>query len=472
MTIGSEMASAGKGLMISAPKKSSGKTTVTLGLTSALTEKGTKIRVFKKGPDYIDPMWHKAASGNTCHNIDPFWMDEAQCQRAFFSRSQGMDLCLVEGNHGLHDGLDLKGSNSGAALAKLLKIPVLLVVDGVGANRGVAAVVLGHQMMDEDVHISGVILNNVASPRQATKQQAAIEHYCGIPVVGALPRSSDTGIKERHLGLVTVHENSDVNQVIRGLGKIVSENCDLDRVLSIAHPLIQPEDLADVTETVIKANPVVKIGIAYDGAFCFYYPENFTALEEAGAELVFFDTLNDEELPDVDGVYIGGGFPESYLPELENNVEIRTQLNRKISEGLPVYAECGGLMYLTRSIERHGVKKKMVGAIPADVLFQEKPVGKGYAELKVRPTNNWFNSSQLVKGHEFHYSRLINIDQELDYKFDMVRGTGIDGDRDGILYRNILASYTHIHADVVTSWAESFVSFVKKNANLKQESSA
>ncbi len=462
-----EMASVGKGLMISAPKKSSGKTTVTLGLTSALTERGNKVRVFKKGPDYIDPMWHKAASGNTCYNIDPFWMNEAKCQKAFFSRSSGMDLCFVEGNHGLHDGLDLKGSNSGAALAKLLKIPVLLVVDGSGANRGVAAVVLGHQMMDEDVQISGVILNNVASPRQAEKQQAAIEHYCGIPVVGALPRSSDTGIKERHLGLVTVHENSDVDRVIKELGKVVLENCDLDKVLSIAHPLRQPEGLSDLPESVIKTSPIVKIGVAYDGAFCFYYPENFSSLEAAGAELLFFNTLNDAKLPDVDGVYIGGGFPESFLPELENNAGIRKDLKQKILEGLPVYAECGGLMYLTRSIERHGIKKEMVGAIPADVLFQEKPVGKGYSELNVRPTNDWLNCTDVIKGHEFHYSSLINIDRELDYKFDIVRGTGIDGKRDGILYRNILASYTHIHAEVVTGWAESFVSFIKKIANSK-----
>jgi cobyrinic acid a,c-diamide synthase len=464
MKKGCKMASVGKGLMISAPKKSSGKTTVTLGLTSALTSKGKKLRIYKKGPDYIDPMWHKAASGNTCYNIDPFWMDERQCQRAFYSRARGMDLCLVEGNHGLHDGLDLNGSNSGAALAKLLNVPVLLVVDGIGANRGIAAVVLGHQMLDKEVDVSGVILNNVATSRQASKQQAAFEYYCGIPVIGALPRSSDIGIKERHLGLVTVHENSAVDEVIKGLGKVVAENCDLEKVMSIAGALTPPKELELYPDPPDKGFPSVKIGVAYDSSFCFYYPENLGALEAAGAELVYFDTLNDNNLPEVDGVYIGGGFPESFLPELENNKTLRQQLYERISQGLPVYAECGGLMYLTRSIERHGIKKEMVGAIPADVLFQDKPVGKGYAELVVRNTQDWFNNSQVVKGHEFHYSRLINLDQELDYKFDIVRGTGIDGKRDGILHRNILASYTHIHADVVVNWAESFVSFVKKIA--------
>ncbi len=450
--------------MISAPKKSSGKTTLTLGLTSALTNLGHKVRVFKKGPDYIDPMWHKAASGQTCYNIDPFWMEARQCQEIFFSRSRDMDLCLVEGNHGLHDGLDLEGSNSGAALAKLLGIPVILVVDSAGMNRGIAAIILGHQQLDRNVQIAGVVLNNVATARQADKQRAAIEHYCDIPVVGALPRTTQAGIKERHLGLVTIHENSDADQVINGLGRIVAENCDLEKILALSKPIQPPEGIENIKAPNLKKQ-TVKIGVAYDSSFCFYYPDNLEALEAAGAQLVYFDTIHDTALPEVDGVYLGGGFPESFLPELENNRAMRSQLRKRILAGMPVYAECGGLMYLTRSIERDGVKKEMVGVIPADVLFQKKPVGKGYSELKVKPTNNWFNSEKIIKGHEFHYSRLINLDQPMDYKFKIARGTGIDGTHDGILYHNILASYTHIHAGVVTNWADSFVDIVKKNSN-------
>lgn len=451
-----------KSLMISAPKKSSGKTTFTLGLTSALTKRGRKVRVFKKGPDYIDPMWHRSASGQICYNIDPFWMNETLCRKSFFSRIDGMDFCLVEGNHGLHDGLDIKGSNSGAALAKLLKIPVLLVIDSSGMNRGIAAIVMGHQNLDPDVTISGIVLNNVATLRQAEKQKAAIEYYCDIPVVGAVPRSSDTGIKERHLGLVTIHENPEVGKVIDGLGAIVAENCDLEKIESIAGDSEPELEKKKESKSPVTIENKVKIGVAYDGSFCFYYEENFQALEAAGAELVFFNSLKDQQLPKVDGLYIGGGFPESYLQELESNKTLRNDIKTGIDQGLPVFAECGGLMFLTRSIERNGEKKEMVGAIPADVLFQEKPVGKGYSELEVTNNKNWFQPKGIIKGHEFHYSHLINMDRELNFNFKVVRGTGIHDKKDGIVYNNILASYTHIHARVVPEWANQFVDFIKE----------
>lgn len=445
--------------MISAPKKSSGKTTLTLGLTAALTELGKKVRVFKKGPDYIDPMWHKAASGHTCFNIDPFWMDSDLCRRSYLSRCSGMDLCLVEGNHGLHDGLDLQGLNSGGFLAKLLGIPVLLVVDSAGMNRGVAAIVLGQQLLDRDVIISGVVLNNVATTRQADKQVAAIEHYCGIPVVGTIPRTDKVGIKERHLGLVTVHENPYVKETIEILAKTISDTCDLDKILTITHDILPQEDTIYVGKP--KTEKKVTIGVAYDKSFCFYYPDNLQALQNEGAELVFFDTLNDTQLPEVDGIYIGGGFPESFLQELEQNKTIRAELATGIEQGLPVFAECGGLMYLTRSIERNGIKKEMVGAIPADVLFQKKPVGKGYTELEVCNKKGWFSFDGTVKGHEFHYSHLINISKEIEFKFKVTRGTGVNGTHDGIMHKNVLASYTHIHASVVQTWAKSFVQSVQ-----------
>ena len=452
----------GKGLMISAPKKSSGKTTVALGLTSALTREGYKVRVFKKGPDYIDPMWHKAASGRVCHNIDPYWMSDSQCRTAFFGRSQGIDLSLVEGNHGLHDGLDLKGGNSSAYLAKLLGIPVLLVIDSSGMNHGVAAIVLGQQMLDKDLRIGGVVLNNVANARQSEKQRTAVEYYCGIPVIGSIPRSVKAGIKERHLGLVTVHENATVEKVIANLGAIVQENCDLSKVLAIADNLSFTDDTSHTLSQTHKPTPWVTIGVARDSSFCFYYPENIESLKAAGAELVFFDTLQDSRFPDVDALYIGGGFPESFLTELEDNRAMRTGIKERIEEGMPVYAECGGLMYLARSIERDGIKKEMVGAIPGDVLFQKSPVGKGYSELKINPGKVWYNRDAIIKGHEFHYSRLVNLEQGLDFAYTVQRGIGVDGAHDGILYKNVLAAYTHIHAAVVPDWAEAFVSLAKK----------
>lgn len=452
------MQSVTSGLMISAPRKSSGKTTITIGIAGALMQQGIKSRVFKKGPDYIDPMWHKAVTGFTCYNIDPYWMEVDLCRKIFATHSAEVDFVLVEGNHGLHDGLDLKGGNSSADLAKLLGIPVVVVIDSFGMNRGAAAVVLGQKQLDPTVKITGVILNNVGNSRQAQKQIAAIEYYCGLPVLGAMPRTADLYIKERHLGLVTIHESSLVDQIISSVIKAVNENCDLERIKSAAGKIC-PIEKSDLCFSSSKPSRV-KIGVALDKAFCFYYPDNFEALKKAGAELIFFDTLEDKTLPEVDAVYIGGGFPESFLQKLENNKSLRTELKKKIEADLPVYAECGGMMYLTRSIQNNGVKKEMVGAIPADVLFQEKPVGKGYIEFTTISDHSWFNTDRLIKGHEFHYSRLENIGSKIEYNYQVQRGTGINGKYDGILYRNVLASYAHIHSLNVPEWASQFVEFV------------
>lgn len=448
------MPSSPSGLFISAPRKSSGKTTLTLGLTAALMQQGVKMRVFKKGPDYIDPMWHESVTGFPCYNIDPYWMSDDMCRSILAEHSRGMDYCLVEGNHGLHDGLDLEGSNSGAYLAKLLKLPVILVVDSSGMNRGVAAIVLGHQQMDPNLSIAGVVLNHIGTARQRDKQAAAIEHYCGTPVLGAIPRTTHIKIKERHLGLITIHETDLVREVVSAAADAVRENCDLERIKSLAGNICLPE----VPSTPVSSPATrVRIGVAKDKAFCFYYQENFNALRAAGAELVFFDTLQDNAIPEVDALYIGGGFPESFLKELEVNHPMRESLKEAIERNMPVYAECGGLMYLARTISREGVTCSMVGAIPADVEFQKKPIGKGYVEIRTVPGRGWFNSDQLIKGHEFHYSRLVNLGSEIEYEYRMKRGAGVDRANDGIIYRNVIAAYSHIHAGVVPEWADQFV---------------
>ena len=446
------------GLFVSAPRKSSGKTTLTIGISAALIEQGIKLRVFKKGPDYIDPMWHQAVTGFPCYNIDPFWMSPEMCETIFATHSREVDFSLVEGNHGLHDGLDLEGSNSGAYLAKLLGLPVILVVDGSGMNRGVAAIVLGHQKLDPELNIGGVILNHIGTARQRDKQVAAIEHYCDIPVLGAIPKTTDVQIKERHLGLTTIHETELVSEVVSAAAKAVKENCDLDRIKAIAGNICPSGAIEK--EIIEVVPPKVKIGVARDKSFCFYYQQNFDALLKSGAELLFFDTLSDKSLPDVDGLYIGGGFPESFLSELESNHPLRRELKSAVESGMPVYAECGGLMYLTRSITRDGQTCEMVGALPADVQFQKKPVGKGYIEIRTIPEKGWFQTKRSLRGHEFHYSRLVNIGSEIEYTFEMERGMGVDGKNDGIVYKNTIAAYSHIHSGVVPEWSEQFVDFV------------
>ena len=446
-------------LFISAPKKSSGKTTLTLGISAALIQDNYSVKVFKKGADYIDPMWHRAATGQNCYNLDMHLMTEADCLHSFNKGSYNIDFSLIEGNHGLHDGIGIRGENSSAHLAKLLKAPVLLVVDAAGANRGVAAVVLGHQNLDPDVQIAGVILNQVANGRQIQKQRESIEYHCGIPVVGAMPKSTAFKIKERHLGLLTVHETDMVDEVIRAAATSVSQHCNLDQIKQLAASSTIPFDSGLTEKTPQKK--VVDIAVAYDKAFCFYYPENIEALEKAGANLKFFDTMNDKELPEADGIYIGGGFPESFLKELEDNTSMRQQLRSQIEAGKPTYAECGGLMYLTRSIKYDSISAKMVGVIPADVQFYKKPVGHGYSHLKTIH-DSWLNVEHEIRGHEFHYSELINLPKNMNFAFQLNRGCGVDKKHDGIIINNLVAAYTHIHAISVPEWASQFVDFIKQ----------
>lgn len=451
-------------LFISAPKKSSGKTTLTLGISAALIKQKQSVKIFKKGPDYIDPMWHRAATGQNCYNLDLHLMSEQECLSSFNHRSHNIDFSIIEGNHGLYDGIGNLGEKSSAHLAKLLKAPVLLVIDSTGANRGVAAVVLGHQKLDPNVNVVGIILNKVANSRQVKKQSESIEYHCGIPVVGAMPKSTEFKIKERHLGLLTVHESDMVDEVIGAAAESVSQHCNLEQIKQLA-----ATDMIDLDpDFALKSKPekVVDIAVAYDKSFCFYYPENIEALERAGANLKFFDTMNDQNLPKADGIYIGGGFPESFLKELEANQSMRDQLKKQIEAGTPVYAECGGLMYLTRSIKYDSMQANMVGAISADVQFYKKPVGHGYSSLKTID-GSWLNIDREIQGHEFHYSELINLSKDMNFAYQIKRGCGVDKKHDGIKVNNLIGAYAHLHAISVPEWAVQFVEFIKHQKTIR-----
>ncbi len=448
-------------LLISAARKSSGKTLLTLGLTGAFREDKLALRLYKKGPDYIDPLWHRAASGNDSFNLDPYLMDPQTCLDTFLERSQGFDLSLIEGNLGLHDGMDLEGGDSSAALARLLGAPVLLVVDSSGMNRNIAAIVHGLKTFDPDVNVAGVVLNQVRSPRQEQKQRAAIEHHCGIPVLGSIPALEAPPIGERHLGLITPNEEGEHHAILAAMGKLMREHVDLEGVRKLARqaPLLE----AGPGKKRPRKSPTVTVGVAHDPAFCFYYRENLDALENEGAELVFFDCLRDQALPEVDGLYLAGGFPESFLEELQANRSLRRDIAGRIEDGLPAYAECGGMMYLTRSIIRDGVSWEMVGVIPADVQIQEKPAGYGYVELAPSGASGWMKLEREIRGHEFHYSRLIHADPDLQYFYRVKRGAGMGNGQDGIVHRNLLASYAHLHALSVPEWSRDFVAALRIN---------
>ncbi|OGT02455.1 MAG: cobyrinic acid a,c-diamide synthase [Gallionellales bacterium RIFCSPLOWO2_12_FULL_59_22] len=448
--------------LVSAAHKSSGKTMVSIGLCAALKARGHVVQPFKKGPDYIDPMWLSQAAGRACRNLDLYLMERDDIVATFARHSA--EVNLVEGNKGLYDGLALDGSNSNAALAKLLDLPVFLVIDARGMTRGIAPLILGYQAFDRDINIAGVILNNLGGSRHEAKLREVIEHYTDVPVIGAIHHDGRLSIVERHLGLMPSNESHVATAKIKQIGEAIAEQVDLDKLLALS----QKEQLEVPHKAVVSPLSIgekVRIGIARDRAFGFYYADDLDALEAAGAELVPFDALRDAHLPEVDALYIGGGFPETCAAELEANSTLRAQIKQAIENGMPAYAECGGLMYLSRSIDYQGRTYQMAGAIPGDVRMHDKPIGRGYVHLQEEEAHPWprpNSPAKQIKAHEFHYSSLENLPPDTRYAYRVERGYGIDGKQDGLILHNLLASYTHLRTIGSCYWATRFVAFIRR----------
>ncbi len=462
-------------LLISATHKSSGKTTLSVGLCAALRQRGLTVQAFKKGPDFIDPMWLSLACRRDCHNLDFYLMQRDEIVRTFMTRAQGADISIIEGNKGLYDGLSLDGSNSNAALATLLQAPVILVIDARGMTRGIAPLILGHQAFDANVRIAGVILNQLGGSRHEAKLRAVIEHYTDVPVLGAVHHNDQLTIVERHLGLMPSNEASAAQEKINAIANLVTTSVDLDRVIAIAanvSALVAPSSKEPSPRLLplrekgnLEASPI-RIGVARDAAFAFYYPGDFDALRAAGAELVMFDTLHDSRLPEVDALLIGGGFPEIFMQQLEANASLRQAIRQAIENGMPAYAECGGLMYLSRSLSWHGQSYQMVGVIPGDTVMHARPQGRGYVLLRETGKGPWQTQASPgkpaeVRAHEFHYSSLENRAPGLVYAYDVLRGSGVDGAHDGIVYKNLFACYAHQRDLEDNHWAERFVNFIR-----------
>ncbi len=454
-------------LLVSAAHKSSGKTMVSIGLCAALRARGEVVQPFKKGPDYIDPLWLGLAAGRPCYTLDP-WMSDANEIRAEVAlRMLGATLGLVEGNKGLYDGLDLDGSNSNAALAALIGTPVVLVIDARGMTRGIAPLILGYLAFDPHIRIAGVILNQLGGARHEAKLRAVIAHYTGVPVLGAVQHDERMSITERHLGLVPCNEDGFARARIDGIAARIAAQVDLDQVLAVARHAAPLPESAPLSATVGPARSEgVRVGIARDAAFGFYYPGDLDALRNAGAELVPFDALHDARLPPLDGLFIGGGFPETHLDALCANGSLRAELRAALDAGLPAYAECGGLMYLARSIEWKGRTVPMTGAIPADIVMHARPVGRGYVELRETGHGPWGAAHEggetLIRAHEFHYSSVENLAPATRFAYVVERGHGVDGKHDGIVHGNLLASYAHLRDVAGNRWAQRFVDFVRR----------
>ena len=455
-------------MLISAAHKSSGKTLVSIGLCAALRAHGHVVQPFKKGPDYIDPMWLSQAAGRPCRNLDLYLMDDDDVVATFARHAA--EVSLVEGNKGLYDGLSLDGSNSNAAVAKLLDLPVFLVIDARGMTRGIAPLILGYQAFDKDIRIAGVILNKLGGSRHEAKLRQVIEHYTEVPVVGAIQYDEHLGIIERHLGLMPSNELIAAGAKIKQIGDAISGQVDLDRLLALSRkPPPAPAEIAEIRPLPIGEKP--RIGIARDRAFGFYYADDLDALEAAGATLVPFDTLADAHLPEVDALYIGGGFPEACAVELEANTTLRDEIRQAIEKGMPAYAECGGLMYLARGIACEGRTYEMVGAIPGDVVMHDKPVGRGYVHLKESEEHPWPRPAapaRQIKAHEFHYSSLENLPADSRFAYQVERGWGITGKSDGLMVNKLLASYTHLRTIGSCYWATRFVAFIRRQMKDQQ----
>ncbi len=445
-------------ITIAALKGGSGKTLLSLGLLATWRNEGHEVAPFKKGPDFIDAGWLSFAAGRPCHNLDPFLMSNEQIHNSFLVNSKDASLSLIEGNRGLYDGLDLEGRYSTAEVAKMLGSPVLIVIDVTMATRTMAAVVKGCQAFDPELNIAGVILNRVAGSRQEALVRNAIERYCNVPVIGSVPKLKENLFPERHMGLVPYQERDHAEKAIAWARKIVIENLQIKSIRRIAHraETISTSIQSQVNDSLV-AHPqdAPRIGFLKDKSFWFYYQENLTQLEQMGAALVAIDAISHENLPSLDALYIGGGFPETKAQALSDNKSFRDTLRAEIQKGLPVYAECGGFMYLGQNLLVDGRTYPMVGALPVDFVLKERPQGHGYTLLEVNHPNPYYPVGEVIKGHEFHYSMPVLVDKKgVNFAFKVKRGHGIDGLRDGMYKNRLLATYTHVHAAGNKLWAK------------------
>jgi cobyrinic acid a,c-diamide synthase len=453
-------------LYFSAAHKSSGKTTLSIALAAEARQRGLSVRPFKKGPDYIDPMWLGLAAGHACYNLDFHTMSPSAIRAAFARAGQGGDLNLVEGNVGLYDSIDLHGAGSNAELVKLLGTPLVLVIDAKGLGRGIAPLLLGFQAFDPQLHIAGVILNRTGGERHGGNLRRVIEYYTDIPVLGMLPRLPELDIDERHLGLMPSNELDCAEQQVEQIRARVTEHIACDELLKIAtrappnaaldlHSEINPE-----IAPLLNQHAQVRIGIARDAAFGFYYPDDLAALEQAGAELIDFSPLASPELPVVDALLLGGGFPEFHMEALAGNQPLRAAVADFVASGKPVYAECGGLMYLCRQLHWGKHTAPMCAVLQADVAMHARPQGRGYVRLRETGASPWPGGETEIMAHEFHHSAVISPDPDWIYAYQVLRGRGIDGHHDGIVIQRLLASYAHLRGVGGNDWPARFVASI------------
>jgi cobyrinic acid a,c-diamide synthase len=463
-----------------------GKTTLTLGIISALRQRGLSVQAFKTGPDYIDPTYHAQVSGKACVNLDSWLVSKDTVMELFKRRAEDADISVIEGVMGLYDGLKGREQGSTGHLAKILNSPVILILDGRSLSRSAGAIALGYKEFDRDVDIAGILLNNIAGENHYHYIKAAIERRTRIPVLGYLPRDPNLKLSERHLGLIPLEEKRLDIDFYKRLSKLVEDNIDLSRILKISR---KAKPLAFNKERIFKKEQTkghVTIAVAKDEAFNFYYQDNLDILTHLGANIVTVSPLRDRELPKgIDGLYIGGGFPELFASGLSKNKKLKKVIYQKAEDGLPIYAECGGLMYLTKTLvdfsakgrSASGGKKRkfsMVGIFKCSVSMGNKLHRLGYVNIRVIKDNILSRRGDRNKAHVFHWSRLAGRTKHLSFAYEVIKDkprpfcceerlrSKKERGKDKIIYdglvkKNVLAGYAHLHFASNLKFAKNFI---------------
>ena len=465
-------------VLLAADSSSAGKTTVSVGIMAVLREMGFRVQPFKVGLDYIDPGYHSDVTGRVARNLDGYLCDIATVREVFQHAAQGSDISVIEGVRGLFEGLEAESDvGSTAQIAKMLKCPVVLIVNARSITRSAAAIVKGFVGFDPEVEIRGVVLNNLGGGLHREKAVRAVESYTGLPVIGAISRDESMRIGMRHLGLIPAIEGrsrvDDFDAHLESIKSVIKRSVDMEALVRIAEsapelPRVAPH-LYDKSRWG-EDETCVRIGVALDEVFNFYYRDNLELLELAGAEIVYFSPLHDKRIPDVDGLYIGGGYPELFASELEKNIAMRESIREASHAEIPIFGECGGLMYLTESIttepKKDGVHLmgemeegtyEMVGALPGNTQLTHKRVVT-YTIAHFMKDTSIGRKDMTIKAHEFHHSEILNLPKTAEFAIRTERGTGIQGKSDGLIKRNTIGTYLHIHA---ASYPEFAISFVK-----------
>ena len=432
-------------VIISGYRGKIGKTSITMGIIEGLKKMGLRVQPFKIGPDFIDPSYHSLLAGRECRNLDSVMFTKKTLLSQFIRNTRDADIAVIEGVFGLYDSYDgITEAGSTAEVAKIIKAPVILILSAERTNRGIAAVLNGFLSFDREVRIRGVIINNIANDKQRDKIEKILKNY-DVEIIGMIRRDEEIErtMGYRHLGLIPVEERKEEERRIEEIAGKISKQIDLRKVIEISKEV---EELETETEAPDMEKVNVKVGIIKDRAFSFYYPENIEFFQAYSGRVYFIDSLNDRKLPDIDLLYVGGGFPEVYASMLSKNKELMSEIRSKYERGrMCIYAECGGLMLMCdKLVDLNGEEHDLIGIIDGDVFMERKPVGHGYVHLKTVKDTIFAKKGDELIGHEFHHSRL-KLKGEESFAYEVMRGYGVDGKHDGIIKERFLASYTHIH---------------------------